>query len=502
MKIKEDEAKDKPEVNDRDGLPGLLFANSFVYEYENEQGEFMDETYRDYNGNDSECDSIRFYLHEIAEYNPLTREQEIQIAKEIKNGKRLIARAILSSPLMLREVINLGKKLRKEVLGVRNLKNRLDDKSDNLERGETLLRIKRSIDAIKRVSNENERIKERIYLVSKNSREPLRQKIRENNEKMVNYLEEINLNKRQMDRILSITRNYISRIEEIEREFREAQRSGEAQTSEKRNSLKKKIQNIIRDAGGNVAKLRRALERIEQGEERASRARRKLIESNLRLVVSIARRYINCGLPFLDLIQEGNIGLMRAVEKFEYHRGYKFSTYATWWIRQTIIRALANQSRIIRIPLYITETINRQLIGVSRLLVQRLGREPLLEELAENLGIPVDKIPKVVKDPISLETPIRDDGDGRLMDFIEDASTVSPSEALEIEELKQILRGALSSILSPIEEKVIKLRFGIGEEKGHTLKEVGQEFQVTRERIRQIEVRAIKKLKPLVKENQ
>jgi RNA polymerase primary sigma factor len=403
---------------------------------------------------------------------------------------------------MLQEVINLGEKLRKGMLSVRDITNSVDDESDDLGEEEIILRVKRAIDTIKKIHSENKKIWKKISLTPKDNRESLRQKIKRNNERIVSYLEEINLNKRQMDRILSITRNYISRIEEIEREFREAQRSGEAQTSEKRNSLKKKIQNIIRDAGGNVAKLRRALERIEQGEERASRARRKLIESNLRLVVSIARRYINCGLPFLDLIQEGNIGLMRAVEKFEYHRGYKFSTYATWWIRQAITRSLADQSRIIRIPLYITETINRQLIGVSRLLVQRLGREPLLEELAENLGIPVDKIPKVVKDPISLETPIRDDGDGRLMDFIEDASTVSPSEALEIEELKQILRGALSSILSPIEEKVIKLRFGIGEEKGHTLKEVGQEFQVTRERIRQIEVRAIKKLKPLVKENQ
>ncbi|MGH7901581.1 MAG: sigma-70 family RNA polymerase sigma factor, partial [Thermodesulfobacteriota bacterium] len=237
--------------------------------------------------------------------------------------------------------------------------------------------------------------------------------------------------------------------------------------------------------------------RIETGERRTNKFRKKLIESNLRLVVSIARRYINRGLPFLDLIQEGNVGLMRAVEKFEYHRGYKFSTYATWWIRQAITRSLADQSRIIRIPVHMTETMNR-LIRVSRVLVQELGREPLPEEISERVCMPVDKVTrvlKIAKDPISLESTIGDEEDSRLMDFIENKTTASPLQVLEMKELKQIIRDALTSVLNNREESIVRLRFGIDGEREHTLEEVGQEFKVTRERIRQIEVKAIKKLK-------
>jgi len=438
----------------------------------------------------SEYDLIRSYLHEIAGHSLLTREEEIEIAKEIERGKRTVARAILSSSLLLREVINLGEKLKKGALSVRDITSTLEDESDGMGEEEILLGIKRSIREIKKLHKDNKRVRKNLAQMPKNLRKPLRQRIRKNNEKIISCLEQINLSRNQMDKILSVARNCIKCSEEAHQENRETKRPAKSAT-------KKKSRKIVAKSGESLIKLGRTLDRIERGEESTYRARKRLIESNLRLVVSIARRYINRGLPFLDLIQEGNMGLMRAVDKFEYDRGYKFSTYATWWIRQAITRSLADQSRIIRIPVHMTETINR-LIRISRLLVQELGREPFPEEIAKRVDMPIDKVSRILriaKDPISLETPIGDEEDSKLIDFIEDINTTSPLQVLEMKELKHIIRQALSSVLNTREKSVVKLRFGIDGEKEHTLEEVGQEFQVTRERIRQIEVKAIKKLK-------
>ncbi len=514
MKNKRKRSKHKLKADGESSLPSLLFADSDVSQ--EEKGEFVEaQTPKEINGDDegeglssshidfftraereiaSDYDLIRFYLHEIAGHSLLTREEEIQIAKEIENGKKIIAKTILSSSLMLREVVNIGDKLSKGTLNIRDVTNTFDDEPDAIGEEEILLKVKRAIVKIKRMCRVNDRIRKKLYNAS--LRATLREKMKKNNEDIITNLEEVNLNKHQTDRILTITRNYITRIEEVEKEYREIQKH-DGTAVETKGSLRRKIKVIVKEAGGDVARLRKVLERIERGEDRTYRARRKLIESNLRLVVSIARRYINRGLPFLDLIQEGNMGLMRAVEKFEYHRGYKFSTYATWWIRQGITRSLADQSRMIRIPVHMTETINR-LIRASRLLVQELGREPFPEEIAEKIGMPIDKvirIQKIAKDPISLETPVGDEEDSRLMDFIEDTGTASPLEVLEMKELKRLIKGALSSVLTAREEKVVRLRFGIGGEKEHTLEELGSEFQVTRERIRQIEVKAIKKLR-------
>ena len=446
--------------------------------------------------NVNEYDLIRFYLHEIADHSLLTREQEIQIAKEIETGKRIIAKSILSSSLMLKEIFELGEELRNGSVNVRDITNLLDE-SDNILEEEIQIGINNSITAINELYKDNESTKKEIEKASARKKKTLLKKIKRNNTKMVEYLEEINLNGSQIERILSAAQGYVDRLDKLRKEFNDIKIKGTSTITKAKKDIRKRMGEFLEEAEVNTGKLKKSLKRIELGEQVTYKARRKLIESNLRLVVSIARRYINRGLPFLDLIQEGNMGLMRAVEKFEYNRGYKFSTYATWWIRQAITRALADQSRIIRIPVHMTETINR-IVRTSRLLVQELGREPQPEEIAERVGLPVDKVARVLKiskDPISLETPIGDEEDSKLVDLIEDANTTSPSKILEMSELKEIINSALSSVLNTREESIVRLRFGIDDEKEHTLEEVGQEFQVTRERIRQIEVKAIKKLK-------